>query len=335
MAPSPTLALDSGFDAAARAVLGYLQEHVPLAFWSVTRVENGRQTYLYLDDDNGYGLPRGGSHPWQDSFCIHMAAGSAPDVALDAQAIPAYAAAGVNRAVAIGSYAGAVISEPDGSVFGAICGIDPQVRSDDPALVAAAPLLRLLGRLLTMVLAADRSLDDVARAEARARAEAETDALTGLLNRRAWERLVELESARFARLADPTVVVMLDLDGLKSLNDEQGHAAGDAYLQATAQALSTAVRQGDAVARLGGDEFAVLLSGCTEEHAPGRLAEIERTLDEAGVSGSLGWAPISVLKGFGAALAEADAAMYAAKQAGRDSGTAPRVLPQRSASSGS
>jgi len=119
-----------GFDEAAHAVLEHLREHVPMGFWAVTRVENGRQTYLYLDD-NEYGFASGGSHPWEASFCIHMAAGTAPPVAPDAQSVPAYAGAGINAAAKIGAYAGAVISEPDGQLFGAICGIDPDVKADD------------------------------------------------------------------------------------------------------------------------------------------------------------------------------------------------------------
>ena len=67
---------------AARAVLTYLHLHLPMGFWSVTRVKNGRQSYLYLDE-NDYGLAAGGSHPWGSSFCIHMASGAGPDVAPD------------------------------------------------------------------------------------------------------------------------------------------------------------------------------------------------------------------------------------------------------------
>lgn len=136
----PMLSPAMSFDDAAIAVLGYLTQVLPLAFWSVTRVENDRQTYLYLDSQNGYGRVQGQSHLWQDSFCIHGAAGTAPGVAPDAQAVPLYAAAGVNAAVAIGSYAGAAVHEPDGTLFGAICGIDPDVRTDDATfLTGLAP----------------------------------------------------------------------------------------------------------------------------------------------------------------------------------------------------
>lgn len=138
-----------------------------------------------------------------------------------------------------------------------------------------------------------------------------------MLNRGGWERAVDVETKRFSRLADPTVVVMIDLDRLKAINDEQGHDAGDDYIRAAGAALRTALRGEDVVARLGGDEFGVLMVGCTEEHAADRIAGLYRQLEQFGVAGSVGWAPISVLRGFPAALAEADAAMYAAKRARR------------------
>jgi len=312
----PQLTPGMTFDEAARAVLEHLRAHVPMAFWSVTRVENGRQTYLYLED-NDYGLEQGGSHPWEDSFCIRMAAGHAPPVAPDAQAVPAYAAAAVNRAATIGSYAGAVIAEPDGQLFGAICGIDPQVKSDDPRLLAAGPLLGLLGQLLTMVLAADRAREDAATLALGAQLAADTDVLTGLYNRRAWDRVLGEEELRFRRFGDPTVLAITDLDRLKAINDNEGHAAGDLYIRRSAVALSGAVRKTDVVARLGGDEFGILLRGCDEAQAQARVQEIYRALMTAGVAGSIGWAPITVLRGFPAALAEADEAMYAAKRARR------------------
>ncbi len=319
----PMLSPAMSFDEAALAVLGYLREALPLAFWSVTRVENDRQTYLYLDSDNGYGLTQGQSHPWQDSFCIHMAAGTGPGVAPDAQAVPVYAAAGVNAAATIGSYAGAPVREPDGTLFGAICGIDPDVRTEDPAFVAAGPVLQLLGQLLTMVLAANRERDVSAAEVAAARRDAETDVLTGLANRRAWERLVAHHNERFTRLGDPTVVAMIDLDMLKVINDEQGHEAGDDYIRRAAAVLSATVSDSDVVARLGGDEFGLLLVDCTESAAEQFVQRLYGELDAAGVAGSVGWAPITVLRGFPAALAEADTAMYTAKserRAGRRHG---------------
>ncbi|MFI6070926.1 diguanylate cyclase domain-containing protein [Actinoplanes sp. NPDC051343] len=303
----------AAFEHAAHLVLDYLHDRMPLAFWAVTRVENGRQTYLYLDADNGYGLRQGQSHPWQDSFCVHMAAGRAPTVALDAQQIPEYANAAVNDLIDIGTYAGAVITEPDGTVFGAICGLDPQTHAGDPRMADAEPLLALLGGLLTTTLAADRAQSQSTNALLREQLTAETDALTGLPNRRAWQRLLDQAQARYERLADPTVIAMLDLDRLKIINDSRGHAAGDAYLVAAAAAMQRALRDTDIVARLGGDEFAFLLHKCTESDAPMVVARICSELDAAGVEASIGWAAVTITDGFTTAIEEADAAMYSTK----------------------
>ena len=315
--PLPMFSPETSFEAASELVLRYLCENVPLALWGVTRVENGRQTFIHLNADNSYGTRPGASGPWEDSFCIRMARGEAPPVAPDAQSVPAYAAAGVNASTTIGAYAGAVIYEPTGSVFGAICGIDPANRHLDETLANAAPLLSLLGQLLTMVVAAERVRNRAANAVLEAMLAAETDALTGLYNRRAWDRILEEEEQRFARLADPTVAVVLDLDLLKNVNDTQGHAAGDEYIRLAGSALRQSVKCGDAVARLGGDEFAVLLRHCTEQDAADVVARMYEALNRFDVAGSIGWAPITVMKGFPAALAEADRAMYAAKAARR------------------
>ena len=309
----PVLRADMSFDEAARVVLLHLREHLPMGFWSVTRVENGRQSYLYLDE-NDFGLTQGSSHPWQDSFCVHMAAGRGPSIAPDAQAVPVYAAAAVNAAGPIGAYAGTVINEPDGSLFGAICGLDKQSRTGDASFAEAGPLLSLLGQLLSMVLAAERMRDALAEQVLRHTIEAETDVLTGLYNRRAWERVLAEEEVRFSRVGDPTIVALTDLDFLKSINDADGHAAGDAYIRRAGQTLLGAVRSDDVVARLGGDEFAVLLRNCDQAGAQARVAGIYAAMDRAGVATSLGWAPITILHGFPAAIAEADEAMYAAKR---------------------
>ncbi|MBD3765000.1 MAG: GGDEF domain-containing protein [Rhodobacterales bacterium] len=89
--------------------------------------------------------------------------------------------------------------------------------------------------------------------------EAETDPLTGVLNRRGFDRRL--------RGQGEGAVVLLDLDGFKAVNDRIGHAAGDRLLCAVARQLAAALRQGDVLARLGGDEFAVWLPGAGQAEA--------------------------------------------------------------------
>lgn len=88
---------------------------------------------------------------------------------------------------------------------------------------------------------------------------AQVDELTGLLNRWALKRVAMREIQRCRRLSGSLAVVMLDLDGLKAVNDTKGHSCGDVVLQAVAGVLQETVRGHDSVARMGGDEFCVLL----------------------------------------------------------------------------
>jgi diguanylate cyclase (GGDEF)-like protein len=87
---------------------------------------------------------------------------------------------------------------------------------------------------------------------------ATTDSLTGLLNARAFDQRLRQEVARAARYGGPLALFVIDLDGLKRINDHQGHQAGDRALQSVASAIRHELREIDVAARLGGDEFGVL-----------------------------------------------------------------------------
>jgi diguanylate cyclase (GGDEF)-like protein len=117
--------------------------------------------------------------------------------------------------------------------------------------------------------AARRSMEQLSR-------EACADGLTGVLNRRAFERDLRRELGRSLRHGGAFTLVMVDVDGLKALNDSHGHSAGDDLLRSVAAALSTAVRREDAVYRLGGDEFAVLLSATEADQAEVFMVRVAR-----------------------------------------------------------
>ncbi|MGY1815282.1 GGDEF domain-containing protein [Blastococcus sp. SYSU D00820] len=150
---------------------------------------------------------------------------------------------------------------------------------------------------------------------------AATDPLTGALNRRAF--LDRLDAAIDTGGDDGTAVVCLvDLDGFKSVNDRDGHAAGDAVLRAVTVALGAAVRETDSIARLGGDEFAVLATVGDPADAE-VLADRIRTGvagvgARAGVTASVGVTAVRPGDDEHEVLLRADAAMYRAKAAGGD-----------------
>ena len=161
------------------------------------------------------------------------------------------------------------------------------------------------------------------------RQRSETDALTGVANRRRFLEVLEMECLRHARGHVPLSVLMVDLDHFKEINDQYGHPAGDAVLQAVAEGMLVALRKTDLLARYGGEEFAVLLP---ETAAEGAEVIAERLRVEAGrmpvrVDGNL--IPVKVSVGVathaaeevadaGVLLKRADLALYRAKASGRN-----------------
>ncbi len=307
----PTIGHGTGFAEASAAVVDYLTTAIPMGFWAVTRYDGYRQLYLEVRDTT-YGLHPGGSHPWSESFCINMATGQTPQIAPDAMAIAEYANSGVAKQIGIGAYIGIPIIRANGDLFGTLCGLDPETRSAD--LTKHQPLLDLLGGLLSTILQADLQRTENERNLERAQLAADTDQLTGLLNRRGWDKFMQLEEARFRRFGDPGAVIVIDLDQLKLVNDTNGHAAGDRYIKRAADILASTVRTLDVVARLGGDEFGVIATDMIPADTQILVDRIISALESAGVSGSVGHAPYTIVAGFRGAFAKADAAMYQDKQ---------------------
>jgi diguanylate cyclase (GGDEF)-like protein len=138
-------------------------------------------------------------------------------------------------------------------------------------LVTASPDGERIGRLVdkAMVVATGSATDELQLA-------AFSDPLTGCANRRAFERDLERELARCARAELDLTVVALDVDGLKAVNDTEGHAAGDRTLVLLVETLRRALRSPDGIYRLGGDEFAVVLPDTSTEDAGVVLARVQR-----------------------------------------------------------
>jgi diguanylate cyclase (GGDEF)-like protein len=157
---------------------------------------------------------------------------------------------------------------------------------------------------------------------------ASTDALTGLLNRRALYALARREIDRAARHGRPLAAIVLDVDHFKTVNDRFGHEAGDVVLQAVASAAHDVLRTSDAVARYGGEEFVIIAPETDRPSAIG-LAERLRTLIRD-MPVTVGGKPLQVTASFGVAmyrgddkvpddlLRRADRALYDAKRGGRD-----------------
>jgi len=154
-------------------------------------------------------------------------------------------------------------------------------------------------------------------------AHAESDALTGVMNRRGFERELKRAASYVQRYGGNAALVYLDLDGFKPVNDRYGHAAGDAVLAAVAATLVASVRASDTVARIGGDEFAVLLWNLSPQDARNKSQALEQAIAQMtvrwgarrlAVGATAGVAEFLADRDVAGLLARADAAMYARKR---------------------
>ena len=155
------------------------------------------------------------------------------------------------------------------------------------------------------------------------------DPLTGLYNRRYLEETMDRELHRARRQKTPLGVVMMDLDHFKDFNDTFGHAAGDALLSALANVITTGIRAEDIACRYGGEEFLLIMPGASLETTRERAENLRQAVKNLQVKYqdqllksttiSLG---VAIFPDHGLTaeevIAAADAALYRAKQAGRD-----------------
>ena len=160
------------------------------------------------------------------------------------------------------------------------------------------------------------------------------DPLTGLHNRRAGEHRLAEEVARAQRHGHPLTILMLDLDGLKAVNDCFGHAAGDRLLQTFAEHLNRGTRGSDVAVRLGGDEFLVILSECQLDqvcHILDRLRGIELQWEDRKlpIAFSTGCASYKTGELPEDLLRRADEALYVNKRATRENNPSPEPIPAR------
>jgi diguanylate cyclase (GGDEF)-like protein/PAS domain S-box-containing protein len=199
--------------------------------------------------------------------------------------------------------------------------------SSVPVLLSVSPIHKSDGQLIGSAIIA-RDISPLKKVEQEMAHRALHDHLTGLPNRSLLTNTLAKSISTADREASGSAVVFVDLDGFKFVNDSLGHEAGDALLQQVSERLSGCIRRGDLLARMGGDEFMVVVNGVNEDRIALAVAERLSTSlrtpflvahHELVITASIG---ISIYPRDGSDVSalrrNADAAMYEAKQAGKD-----------------
>lgn len=188
----------------------------------------------------------------------------------------------------------------------------PSKAADEASLRAEIARLRRENRALSIALA---EMERVA----------ERDMLTPLFNRRYFLSALHQRIARVERFGDSVAVIYVDVDGLKSINDRYGHAAGDYALVEIAARLAGSVREADIVARIGGDEFGILLDNLGTSAIKAKIQRMSSAIDDepcvfdgASIALSAAFGMTMITPGDSAEdlLGRADAEMYRAKRRG-------------------
>ncbi len=202
-----------------------------------------------------------------------------------------------------------------------------RLHQDKTAPLPNAQDWAIAGRAIETVLeaasAAETRIAELQQRVAELERLAVTDELTGLLNRRGFEAEINRALASAQRYQESGVLIYVDLDGFKRINDTHGHAAGDDVLRHVARALMENVRTTDHVGRLGGDEFVILFPRTAREDGLKRTETLEKLLNSTlvnwqghtiAIKASLGFQPFGAIADGKRLLHMADHSMYRTKR---------------------
>jgi len=243
-------------------------------------------------------------------MCSRMVKGEGPMFAEHVQDISNYADAHIHceMPLPIGAYIGLPILIKDKELFGTLCAMDPS--GQPPLTQKQKDLIITLARSLSTLQTIYAEAETQKRKAEKYRYEAETDALTKVFNRRGWHLALDDQEQATCRTAQNAMVVIIDLDDLKRVNDSRGHSAGDELLISVAATLKGELRQDDVIARLGGDEFGILASEVSIDSAKKLFDRLKAALNASGINASMGYALRLSHSTMSETIRAADQAMY-------------------------
>lgn len=280
--PTPASAPFVGFAAAARAVVTELNRQLPgMSLWLVTRVTEDQQLVVASAGEWAERAPAGTEYSWQASLCLRMVSG-APQVAPDIASEPAYLPAAVGPLAHVRAYLGVPVLTGDGGLFGTLCAL---AGAPQPAWWHdAMPVVSIMGRMLSTVLAGEQATRDRSVEAAHAYALAERDPLSELKNRRGFEQAVWTEEGRGRRFGTRSSIVVVTLHPASRASEK----VPDDDLRRCAEVLTTLCEPGDVAARTEGAEFVMLVAQTGLSGVRALQTRLRQALRTAGLIGSVG-----------------------------------------------
>jgi len=312
--------IDNRFERITRLVQNVLK--VPIASFNL--IDRDRQWTKSVQGLSVVEIAR------NESFCSHVIQGERTLVVNDARKDDRFADnPNVTGNPNIVFYAGCPVHAPDGQRIGALCAIDKKPRE---LSLREIQMLRDMAGVLESELRIDamqRKLDGLEQKLDAAQRLARVDSLTRLWNREGIIDVMKREWAESIRNETPISVVMADIDHFKKINDEHGHATGDAVLQQLSKILTGTLRTEDAIGRIGGEEFLIVLPGCPADRLQETMDRIRMETMISPIDTESGVLPVTVsFDGISTVathgmemtdmMKHADEALYAAKQNGRN-----------------
>ncbi len=304
-----------GFEQAGRRAIQFLAKQFDFETWALTRI-NGSQLLTLYSEGNEVFTKEGSITKFEDSLCYQVANSNSPYFATQVSSICEFADCSAIKNRSVGAYIGLPLYSKGGVIFGTLCGYDSTPKSDFSDQEKAA--IKLIAELLSEALQLELELIEHKRNNERLLFESQTDAMTGLYNRRAWDSFIIKEEERCARFGHSAGVIVIDLNGLKAINDNCGHAEGDNLISKAALIIQDTIRKSDIAARLGGDEFTVLAIESNENDIKHLIKRIKQNFLEHHVAASFGYSEHLPGEALNETFKRADMNMYANKRISKE-----------------
>ena len=268
-----TLANEHSLETLVRQLLEMLELVTRMESTYLTRIDFDaqRQLIMYAHNSSEMQIPEGFSVPWNDSLCKR---------ALDERCLFSNDVAERWRSciaaqdLGIATFFSIPVRLTDGSLFGTLCATS---RVRQPYNLEGEQVMNLFANLIAHYVEKETLVQQLRSANVALEMHSYTDELTGLPNRRSLFKYLAAQFPRAREQRRSMLLIFIDLDDFKAINDRFGHPCGDNFLIQVGERLAAHVRSGDIVGRLGGDEFAILLR---DVHSETEVQALCRALSE-------------------------------------------------------